>query len=55
MVAGIASGYLADKYGRHVLCIGLWVYLGGCILGTFLWDIKWALSSCRSSGWGRSC
>jgi len=43
MVAGIASGYLADKYGRsRVMRVGLWVYLGGCILGTFLTDIKWA-------------
>lgn len=43
MVAGIASGYLADRYGRsRVMRVGLWVYLGGCILGTFLTDIKWA-------------
>ncbi len=43
MVAGIASGYLADKYGRsRVMRIGLWVYLGGCILGAFMTDIKWA-------------
>lgn len=43
MVAGIASGYLADKYGRgRIMRVGLWVYLGGCILGTFLGDIKWA-------------
>ncbi len=43
MVAGIASGYLADRYGRsRVMRVGLWVYLGGCILGTFLTHIKWA-------------
>lgn len=43
MVAGIASGYLADRYGRaRIMRIGLWVYLGGCILGTFMGDIKWA-------------
>jgi maltose/moltooligosaccharide transporter len=43
MVAGIASGYLADKYGRsRVMRVGLWVYLGGCILGASITDIKWA-------------
>jgi MFS family permease len=43
MVAGVASGYLADKYGRlRVMRIGLWVYLGGCLLGAFMNDIKWA-------------
>lgn len=43
MVAGIASGYLADRYGRlHIMRVGLWVYLGGCLLGTFMGDIKWA-------------
>lgn len=43
MVAGVVSGYLADRYGRsRVMRAGLWVYLGGCILGTFLHDIKWA-------------
>lgn len=43
MVAGIISGYLADRYGRsRVMRIGLWVYLCGCIMGTVLGDIKWA-------------
>jgi MFS family permease len=43
MVAGISSGYLADKYGRsRVMRVGLWVYLGGCLLGAFMPDIKWA-------------
>ena len=43
MIAGVISGYLADRYGRsRVMRAGLWVYLGGCILGTFLHDIKWA-------------
>ncbi len=43
MVAGLASGFLADKYGRlRIMRIGLWVYLGGCLLGVFLTDIKWA-------------
>jgi MFS family permease len=43
MVAGLLSGYLADKYGRmRVMRVGLWVYLGGCMLGAFMPDIKWA-------------
>jgi MFS family permease len=43
MIAGIASGYLADKFGRaRVMRVGLWVYLGGCLLGAFMNDIKWA-------------
>jgi len=43
VVAGLASGYLADKYGRsRIMFIGLWVYLGGCLLGVFMNDIKWA-------------
>jgi len=43
MVAGVASGYMADKYGRsRIMRIGLWVYLGGCLFGTFIGDIKWA-------------
>ena len=43
MVAGVASGYLADKFGRtRVMRVGLWVYLGGCLLGAFMPDIKWA-------------
>ncbi len=43
MVAGMLSGFLADKYGRMLIMrIGLWVYLCGCLLGVFLPDIKWA-------------
>jgi MFS family permease len=43
VVAGLLSGYLADKYGRsRIMMIGLWVYLGGCFLGVFMNDIKWA-------------
>jgi MFS family permease len=45
VVAGLLSGYLADKYGRsRVMRIGLWLYLGGCILGVFMDDIKWAFA-----------
>ncbi len=55
MVAGIASGYLADKYGRSkVMRVGLWVYLGGCLLGTFLTSIKWAFISLPLFGLGGS-
>lgn len=43
MVAGLASGFLADKYGRsRMMRAGLWVYLGGCLFGAFITDIKWA-------------
>lgn len=43
MVAGLASGFLADKYGRsRIMRVGLWVYLGGCLFGVFITDIKWA-------------
>ena len=43
MVAGLASGFLADKYGRsRMMRVGLWVYLGGCLFGAFITDIKWA-------------
>lgn len=43
MVAGLASGYLADRYGRALIMrIGLWVYLGGCLVGTFITDYRWA-------------
>jgi maltose/moltooligosaccharide transporter len=43
MVAGLASGFLADKYGRsRIMRAGLWVYLGGCLFGAFITDIKWA-------------
>lgn len=55
MVAGIASGYLADRYGRsRVMQVGLWVYLGGCILGTFMTDIKWAFICLPIFGLGAS-
>jgi MFS family permease len=43
MVAAVASGYLADRYGRILLMrVGLGVFFGGCILGYFMRDIKWA-------------
>lgn len=43
MAAGLGCGFLADKYGRsRVMRVGLWVYLGGCLFGVFITDIKWA-------------
>lgn len=43
MVAGIISGYLADRYGRfRVMRVGLGVFFCGCVLGFFLRDITWA-------------
>ncbi len=43
MVAALASGYLADRYGRfRLMRVGLLVFLGGCLLGFFMRDIKWA-------------
>jgi maltose/moltooligosaccharide transporter len=43
MIAGLISGYLADKYGRsRVMRIGLWLYLGGAVVGVLMGDIKWA-------------
>lgn len=43
MVAGLLSGFLADRYGRsRVMRIGLWIYLGGCLFGVFITDVKWA-------------
>ncbi len=42
MVAGLASGYLADRFGRSaIMRIGLWIYLGGCLFGVFITDVKW--------------
>lgn len=42
MIAGVAAGYMADRYGRsRIMRIGLWVYLGGCVFGFFVRDIKW--------------
>ena len=41
------GGHSERLLGRQVrpdalMRVGLWVYLGGCILGTFMGDIKWA-------------
>jgi MFS family permease len=55
MAAAVASGYLADKYGRILLMrVGLGVFFGGCILGFFMRDIKWAFISLPFFGLGGS-
>ena len=55
MVAGIASGYLADRFGRaRVMRVGLIVYLGGCILGASITNIKWAFAFLPIFGLGGS-
>ena len=42
VIAGLASGFLADKYGRlRMMRLGLWIYLAGCVFGFFVKDVKW--------------
>ncbi len=55
MVAGLASGYLADRFGRSfIMRIGLWVYLAGCLVGTFITDYTWAFMFLPVFGLGGS-
>lgn len=55
MVAGLISGYLADKYGRsRIMRIGLWLYLGGAVVGVLMDDIKWAFALLPIFGLGGS-
>ncbi len=55
MVAALASGYLADKYGRILLMrVGLVIFFGGCVVGFFMRDIKWAFISLPFFGLGGS-
>ena len=55
MVAGLASGFLGDKYGRsRIMRVGLWIYLGGCVFGFFIKDIKWAFVFLPVFGLGAS-
>ena len=55
MVAAIASGYLADKYGRYLLMrVGLVIFLGGCILGFFVGNIYWCFGFLPIFGFGGS-
>lgn len=44
IVGGVASGFLADRYGRfRVMWGGLFVYGVGCIIGIFVHDVRWAI------------
>jgi maltose/moltooligosaccharide transporter len=55
MVAALASGYLADRYGRiNIMRVGLVIFLGGCLLGFFLGNIKWAFIFLPVFGFGGS-
>jgi MFS family permease len=55
VVAGLLGGYLADKFGRmRIMRIGLWIYLGGCVLGAVLPNIKWAFIALPLFGLGGS-
>jgi MFS family permease len=44
IVGGVASGFLADRYGRfRVMWVGLIVYFVGCIVGIFVHDVRWVI------------
>jgi MFS family permease len=43
VVAGLISGYLADRYGRSLIMrVGLWLYLAGSVVALLMGNIKWA-------------
>jgi MFS family permease len=43
LVAGLVSGYLADRFGRTIIMrIGLGLYLVGSVVAVFLNNYKWA-------------
>ena len=55
VVAGLLGGYLADRFGRtKIMRIGLWIYLGGCVLGAFMPNMKWAFIALPLFGLGGS-
>lgn len=55
VVAGLASGFLADKYGRlRIMRVGLWIYLGGCLFGFFVKDVRWTFAFLPLFGLGGS-
>ena len=55
LVAGLVSGYLADKLGRSLIMrVGIWVYLLGSIVAILLTSVKWAFISLPLFGLGGS-
>ncbi len=55
LVAALASGFLADKYGRlRMMRVGLWIYLAGCLFGFFVKDVRWTFAFLPVFGLGGS-
>jgi len=53
LIAGLVSGYLADRFGRlSIMRIGIMVYLGGSIVAMFLSDYRWAFVALPFFGLG---
>jgi maltose/moltooligosaccharide transporter len=53
LVAGVLSGYLADKFGRSLIMrVGLWVYLLGSVVAVLMGSVKWAFVSLPFFGLG---
>ena len=41
LVAGLLSGYLADRFGRSLIMrIGLWLYLGGSMVAVLMDELQ---------------
>lgn len=44
VLGGVASGFLADRYGRfRVMWGGLIVFGAGCVIGSLVHDVRWAI------------
>ena len=55
LVAALASGFLADRYGRlRMMRVGLWIYLAGCLFGFFVRDVRWTFAFLPIFGLGGS-
>ena len=53
LLAGLLSGYLADKFGRSLIMrIGIWVYLAGSIVAMFMSSVTWAFVTLPLFGLG---